>query len=220
MVSGLFKIRFPELGGRIPVVRAGRILFDGVQVCVTKILLDSGAIHSSYISKSLVDMHRDVWDRVIRKVDGKVTLGDNTTTITVDERVTLELELINLQGKSFICAVDFCVWTMPGMDVILGLPDILEGYLDLFVDILEAARKYERDHKSPDRPSRVQLASGLEDRYDVGSPWTKVQDEVAPEEEATETPCSFTGPLYYLTKPHAEVIQEYKSMFDSHVSKE
>ena len=59
-------------------------------VCVTKFLLDSGAIHSSYISKSLVDMHRDVWDRVIRKVDGKVTLGDNTTTITVDERVTLE----------------------------------------------------------------------------------------------------------------------------------
>ena len=90
MVSGLFKICFPELGGKIPIARAGRILFDGVHVCVTKILLDSGAIHSSYISKSLVDMHRDVWDRVIRKVDGKVTLGDNTTTITVDERVTLE----------------------------------------------------------------------------------------------------------------------------------
>ena len=88
------------------------------------------------------------------------------------------------------------------------------------MDILEAARKYERDHKSSDMSSRVQLASGLEDRYDVISPWTKAQDEIAPEEEATETPCSFTGPLYYLTKPHAEVVQEYKNMFESHVSKE
>ena len=107
MVSSLFKIRFPELVGKVPVVRSGMILFNGVRVCVSKFLLDSGAIHSSYISKNLVDSNRDVWDGAIRKVDGKVTLGDNSTTVTVDERVTLELELINLEGKSFICAVDF-----------------------------------------------------------------------------------------------------------------
>ena len=206
--------------GKVPVVRSGMILFNGVRVCVSKILLDSGAIHSSYISKNLVDSNRDVWDGAIRKVDGKVTLGDNSTTVSVDETVTLELELINLEGKSFICAVDFCVWVMPGLDVILGLPDILDGYLDIFVDILESSRRSRRKQDIPIRSSRVQLLSGLEDKYGITSPWTKVQDEIAPEEEDTEIPCSFTGPLYYLTKPHAEVISEYKNMFDSHVSKQ
>jgi hypothetical protein len=44
--------------------------------------------------------------------------------------------------------------------------------------------------------------------------------EIAPEEEDTEVPCSFSGPLYYLSKPHEQIIEDYRALFDTHVAKE
>jgi len=43
-------------------------------------------------------------------------------------------------------------------------------------------------------------------------------DDIPQEEIETEDPCSFTGPLYYLSKPHREVVQEYFDMFHEHIS--
>ena len=33
-------------------------------------------------------------------------------------------------------------------------------------------------------------------------------DEVSPEEEDTPMPCSFSGPMYYLSKPYQEVLDD------------
>ena len=44
---------------------------------------------------------------------------------------------------------------------------------------------------------------------DVVSPWTQPQDEVSPEEKETPMPCSFTGPMYFLSKPYEEVLEDY-----------
>jgi len=35
-----------------------------------------------------------------------------------------------------------------------------------------------------------------------------------------EDPSSFTGPLYYLSKSHEEVVQEHFQMFDEHIASE
>ena len=51
-------------------------------------------------------------------------------------------------------------------------------------------------------------------------PWKEALDEVPQEELETEDPCSFTGPLCYLSKPHQEVVQEYLDMFDEHIAPE
>ena len=40
--------------------------------------------------------------------------------------------------------VDFCVWDMPGMDMILGLPDILDHFLAVLVKVLETAKRERR----------------------------------------------------------------------------
>ena len=49
---------------------------------------------------------------------------------------------------------------------------------------------------------------------DAVSPWTQTQEEVSPEEEETPMPCSFTGPMYYLSKPYQEVLNDYTTMFE------
>jgi len=48
-----------------------------------KVLMDTGALHSSYISRDLVDKHRDAWRGKVMHVDGKNCLGDNKTEVSV-----------------------------------------------------------------------------------------------------------------------------------------
>ena len=44
---------------------------------IADILFDTGASHSSYISKDLVDIYRDTWIYNMEKTNSSVTLGDN-----------------------------------------------------------------------------------------------------------------------------------------------
>jgi hypothetical protein len=105
---------------------------------------------------------------------------------------------------------------MTDMDGIIGLPDILDYYLDIFIDILESG-KYARGNQT----NFLQLTEleELEKRYrDLEAPWMQKLDEIPQEEIETEDPCSFTGPLYYLSKPHRKVVQEYFDMFQEHMA--
>ena len=48
-----------------------------------KVLMDTGALHFSYISRDLVDKHRDAWRGKVMYVDGKDCLGDYKTEVSV-----------------------------------------------------------------------------------------------------------------------------------------
>jgi hypothetical protein len=50
--------------------------------------------------------------------------------------------------------------------------------------------------------------------------WTFEADPTAQEELETEMPSSFSGPLYYLSKPWEEVHADFIAMFEAHVSLE
>ena len=63
---------------RSEVFYVGIFYFD-----LYKVLMDTGALHSSYISRDLVDKHRDAWRGKVMHVDGKDCLGDNKTEISV-----------------------------------------------------------------------------------------------------------------------------------------
>ena len=45
--------------------------------------MDTGALHSSYISRDLVDKHGNAWREKVMHVDGKDRLGDNKTEVSV-----------------------------------------------------------------------------------------------------------------------------------------
>ena len=58
---------------------------------LNKVLMDTGALHSSYISRDLVDKHRDAWRGKVMYVDGKDCLGGNKTEVSVTENVKIDV---------------------------------------------------------------------------------------------------------------------------------
>ena len=61
----------------------------------------------------------------------------------------------------------------------------------------------------------------LVDKYsDLVHPWTKEHDVECEEEAESYVPCSFTGPLHYLTQTHEEAVQEYLDGLGEHVAKD
>ena len=52
----------------------------------------------------------------------------------------------------------------------------------------------------------------ITDYPDVVSSWNQPQDKISAEEEETSMPCSFTGPMYYLSKPYVKVLEDYTKM--------
>ena len=71
--------------------KSGTIKLPGLEKEVPDILFDTGASHSSYISKSWVDEHREALRAYIQPIKASVTLGDNKTTVSINELLTLNL---------------------------------------------------------------------------------------------------------------------------------
>ena len=142
MIQDMFHLRFPEYSSRgIASIKNGVIRENGIEVMMGKVLFDSGALQSSYISSELVDKNRESWKGRIVKHKGLVRLGDNQTTKEVNERITLRMEF---QGDNQIQhAADVTAWVfdMPGLDAIIGLPDIVESYLEYFIECLRASKE-------------------------------------------------------------------------------
>ena len=101
--------------------------------------MDTGALHSSHISRDLVDKHRDAWQGKVMHVDGKNCLGDNKTEVSVTENVKTYLLLRALNHWRVTATVNFCVWDMPGMNMILGVPVNLDYFLVVLVTVLGTA---------------------------------------------------------------------------------
>jgi hypothetical protein len=88
--------------------------------------------------------------------------------------------------------VDFCVWDMPGIDII-GLPDILEHFLVVLVTVLETARQ-DRQEDTEENKWRVQHGYIMSEFADAVSPCTQTQQEVRRDPRAVFVFC-------YLSKP-------------------
>ena len=104
-----------------------------------RVLMDTGALHSSYISRDLVDKHRDAWRGKVMHVDGKDCLGDNKTEVSVTENVKIDVLLRAPDQWRVTAIVNFCVWDMPGMNMILGVPVNLDYFLVVLVTVLGTA---------------------------------------------------------------------------------
>ena len=90
-----------------------------------KVLFDTGALHKSYISANLVEKHRDSWKSCIFPHRAVACLADQATRIETKEVVRGVLSFVSDDGKiEYQGEVEAIVWNMPGMDFILGLPDI------------------------------------------------------------------------------------------------
>ena len=69
----------------------------------------------------------------------RIVLVINKTEVSVTENVKIDVLLRAPDQWRVTAIVNFCVWDMPGMDMILGVPVILDYFLVVLVTVLGIA---------------------------------------------------------------------------------
>ena len=64
-------------------------------------------------------------------------LGDNETTVEVSETLVATVQFIGRGGILHSAELKFVVFSMPGLDMIIGLKDIVRNFKSLFEEMLE-----------------------------------------------------------------------------------
>jgi hypothetical protein len=205
IMQNMFLSAMPEASMLSAVHRSGRMDIHGDNyIEVAKNLFDTGALHANYMARTFVDQHRKQLTPYLRQCTGTVTLADNKTKATITETLTIPMVFTDDNGREHRAVVDFCVFDMSSNDAIIGLPTILTQFSMLFKGMI--------DHAVDALNSETNLSVLVET-----SPWTKPIDADAPEDIATDLPCSFSYPLHYMEKTIEEAQQEYFSQLASHV---
>ena len=123
-------VRIP--GARALSFREGEFQAGEVAIKIFNVLFDIGALHKSYISAELVDKHRQEWSQFIFPYKAVASLADQTTRVETKEAIKGTLSFVGKDGVTeYQGLVQAIVWSMPGMEFILGLPDIARNFVDL-----------------------------------------------------------------------------------------
>lgn len=181
----------------------------GPELLSVRVLLDTGAISNSYISKRLVDEHKDKWSH-FSEAYSEVMLADKVTKMSVYGKLRVQIKLMDDMNNSTAVTTTFNVINIPPNEVILGLPDILL-YTWPFVrhvwDIRSARmiNSQEKDISS----SQDSFLSHLFSKHVEPAEEELLDDFV---------PASFSGPYDYLGKEYSESVRDFKNLFDEHIS--
>lgn len=223
LMHNLYVSEVPEAALLRAVYTSGSILLENKTFEVSKVLFDSGAIHSSYISKIFIDKHKTYFSNLLQWQPKILTLADNQTQSHTTHCIRLEMEFLDPDNISHRGYVKFNVFDMAANDMIIGLPDILKVFGQLHIKMISAViadltGDNEYLSKILPRNSEIHAIEQEFQRADIAygthieNPWTLPLDLQAPEDEDTPLPCSFTEALNYLDKEHSEVVQEYLDM--------
>jgi len=187
----------------VHVFRKGVWIVSDEETSLNRVLWDTGALARSYINKEIVNKNREKWKEVLKPYNSVVRLADQNTQVHTTEKVRGVLRFYDDQGAAVEAEVEAIVWDCPGIDFILGLPEIVKHYLDMFVVML---REAEND------------VNALGSDIDWDAPmWYKGDVEEAPEDIETPEPCSFRGVLAFMEVPYEEALAEYHGMLEDHV---
>ena len=121
------------------MTREGQLQHNGHTVYVSKALLDTGAEEANYMGGLLADRFYGEIER--EPCRHPVRLGDGKTIVTCTEIVTVDVALYASDG-SLQAPISTSFYVMPalGDQIIIGLPEILGNYYEIFTSILEEAR--------------------------------------------------------------------------------
>ena len=103
-----------------------------------KILLDTGALHASYVSTTWLDRHRQIFQNSIKPTTATVQLGDGNGKVPVTECITLPVTCTSHANQQFTAHVQCYVMPL-SQDIVIGLPDIMQHFKTLFLSQLGAA---------------------------------------------------------------------------------
>ena len=129
-----------------------------------RILCDTGATCSNYFPMTLFNSLRKELLPVTQEYKHRVTLGDQSTQVPIDHKVTVDLLLINsIQDSTHETRVQVDCCVIPGFDqIILGLPILLTTLYPLFINLME-----ERRQDFLDQQALALAESGKFDQYSL-----------------------------------------------------
>jgi len=225
-LKNLFLYYIPESVIQTAVYKQATLVTREKILAVDKVLVDSGAVHASYIAEKYVEKYRDHLTIVPTK--GVIVLADNITTVPVSGMVVANVQMEHTNGLIYKADLNLIIMATNGPDMIIGLPDILTHFLSMTVDMLrEAALQIPTNVKQV--PSSVSTIEQMTEQvrhtpkyaegYELKEAWEKVR-EVAPEELDAPDPCSFTAPLHFLEQSYDESVREFMELFETHISPE
>ena len=189
-------------------IRSGMFSVNDISVNLKSVLFDTGALHRSYIHSGLVNNNRSAWSDNIVQRKSQIRLGDQKTVVTSEEEIMGTVQFLNNIGDIVESQILLVVHDMPGMDMIIGLPDISKHFLSLLNEMLSPT-----DLSILDTDSLQQLEEIPEGCFI----WSTASDENSPEELQTEEPCSHSAFLNFISTGHAEAVIAYKDMLDAHI---
>ena len=82
-------------GNRPASLREGQFLVNNETAKMFNVLFDSGALHHSYISASIVEKNREAWTSMIRPYEAWVKLADQKTVVKTKEVVKGMLSFVD-----------------------------------------------------------------------------------------------------------------------------
>ena len=183
--------------------KSGLIKLQDEIIHLPTVLFDSGAIQSNYINEEFVNDNIVYLNKFISPFNHSVKLGDNKTELKLTRILTVTVSFVDSALKTHEAIINCSLMSMPGTTMIIGLPTILFHFFDLFTDLLRQAQKSVIHTKKQIEVSLSPLNPSISSLINT---WTLPQDMIALEDSDTPQPCSFSGPLSYLGKPHLEAV--------------
>ena len=194
------------------VHRAGHFDLHGGELEVPDSLFDSGAEGASYVAQHFVEQHREKLEPFLHTVRGAVRLAAKKVVVPISEALFITVVFRDGQDKEHRGKVRFYVLPDSNNTLVIGLPAIIGLFGILFIEMIQTAMDEYRE--GMDDPSPVLCSMEDELRY----PWSVPVDQDAPEDLATELPCSFSDALHFMEMSVDEAKEEYLGQIDKHVS--
>ena len=117
---------------RSGVFREGEFTVNQWGVKMKNVLLDTGALQASYVNKELVEKNSEEWKSSIKPL---------ISIVKATEKMTERISFLNNSREEISGIVQVIVWTMPDLDFISGLPDVLKNFLPTIVEMLNDTQK-------------------------------------------------------------------------------
>ena len=109
-------------------------------VILNSILLDTGALHGSYINVDLVEENRKMLEPFIVPVRVRVKLGDGKASVEIKEAIKLPIACRASSGRRYAKCITMYIMPLNN-DAIIGLPHLLGAFSGLFQEQLRYASK-------------------------------------------------------------------------------
>ena len=189
-----------------------------------RVLFDTGALSSSYVSLQWVEDNKDAIGHLLLPSRSHVALADNVTVVPIDHIIDLPLSFVDYESTEHTATLRCCVLSMPETSLIVGLPHILFEFFLLFESMLRNAHSnvVSESHVAPlcarSTPDhRREHSTDSVHAFDSSpiDPWSKPPDPDSIEESSSYVPCSFPGPLLFLLAGYDKSLEIFNDLLMS-----